>query len=237
MQKLGGLINYFHLDEWYILLSDEQQRKIKSYYGGNPNEIDKGRSISSATASGFLSIIGFNAVSKKDFQIAYLVLDKSLELSKDVLDKHYALLSLIDMTYKSRDVDTHAIENCIKYCLIDIEISDQVIQSWKEENVVISLHPKDEELEAWLDGLGKHLSQKEIYISLGYPIAEMAKHNTSKPPYIPSFTRLAIIYENQERINEAIEICKKANSLGLKDSNNIDDFSKRINRLEAKLRK
>ena len=59
-----------------------------------------------------------------------------------------------------------------------------------------------------------------------------------KLPRIPSFERLAIIYEKQGEFDKAIAICKQAISLG---QNNPDqcyspiDFQKRIDKLQKKM--
>lgn len=56
------------------------------------------------------------------------------------------------------------------------------------------------------------------------------------PPRFPSFQRLAIIYENQEKYEEAIELCKLAIKLNLRDGTKTG-FEGRIKRLERKLNK
>ncbi|MFO7966780.1 MAG: tetratricopeptide repeat protein [Archaeoglobaceae archaeon] len=55
-------------------------------------------------------------------------------------------------------------------------------------------------------------------------------------PRIPSFERLAIIYEKQGKFEEAIEICQMALKLGLKSSRK-GGFEGRINKLQKKLNK
>lgn len=52
-------------------------------------------------------------------------------------------------------------------------------------------------------------------------------------PNIPSFKRLSILYEKQEKYKEAIDICNKAIELGLKD-NTKTGYEGRIKRLEKK---
>ena len=51
--------------------------------------------------------------------------------------------------------------------------------------------------------------------------------------FVPSFQRLAIIYENQDKYAEAIEICKLALNYGLHD-NTKADFKGRIEKLAKK---
>jgi len=55
-------------------------------------------------------------------------------------------------------------------------------------------------------------------------------------PGIPSFERLAIIYEKQQQYSDAIDICKKAIALKLHDSIK-NGFSGRLTRLEKKQNK
>src|SRR5690625_382963 len=56
------------------------------------------------------------------------------------------------------------------------------------------------------------------------------------PPRFPSFQRLAIIYENQEKYHKAIKICELALSLNLKDETK-NGFEGRIQRIKRKIDK
>lgn len=56
------------------------------------------------------------------------------------------------------------------------------------------------------------------------------------PPHFPSFKKLAIIYDKQERYEEAIEVCKIAMQYNLKDGTK-GGFEGRITRLKNKLNK
>lgn len=56
------------------------------------------------------------------------------------------------------------------------------------------------------------------------------------PPRFPSFHRLAIIYENQGKYDDAIKVCEKAIQLNLKDGTKTG-FEGRIKRLEKKINK
>lgn len=56
------------------------------------------------------------------------------------------------------------------------------------------------------------------------------------PPRIPAFQRLAIIYENENKYDEAIKICEIALSLNLKDGTK-GGFEGRLVRLTKKLAK
>lgn len=62
------------------------------------------------------------------------------------------------------------------------------------------------------------------------------KESEVQIPRIPSFERLAIIYEKQGRFSEAINVCKKAIKLDLHDSTK-NGFSGRLTRLEKKQNK
>ena len=53
------------------------------------------------------------------------------------------------------------------------------------------------------------------------------------PPLIPSFKRLAIIYEKEKRYGDAIEVCKKALRFNLRDGTK-GGFEGRIQRLKKK---
>ncbi|NIK12833.1 hypothetical protein [Alkalibacillus almallahensis] len=75
----------------------------------------------------------------------------------------------------------------------------------------------------------------DVLEEMKYEHYEILEHtNEFVPPSIPSFKRLSIIFENQERYQEAIEICDIALSLQLKDGTK-GGFEGRRKRLEKKL--
>lgn len=237
--KNKGLMEYFGIEHWYFLLPEDVRMKIKYYYslsGNDPNDIDRNNVKVDISASNLLWSIGYNAISKKDFVNGKLILEKSLELSKDITSKHFSLLGLIDVFYKLRDENIEAIEYCILYCIEDIKISEEFIQEFKEQEVALQIITSDrigKNINAWLKEKESGLNDIEILKKLGFDITKEARELKVILPSIPSFNRLAIIYEKQGRYQEAIDICRKAESLQLLDQNN-KTFTSRIDKLKKK---
>ncbi len=67
---------------------------------------------------------------------------KNLKLLKEPLDKHFELISIQEFYYKYRDLDSKYIDECIKYCEIDIEglkeigPFDAVIPAFKRLSII-----------------------------------------------------------------------------------------------------
>lgn len=222
-RQLGGLIHYYDLSDWYLKLSHEQQSKIKHYYsmGSNADEknIDTGNVSSSASGQNFLANIGLNAVHHKDYDFAEIILTKAL-INKDdnAIDRHFVYNALIDMYYSLRDIRPNAVTLCIQYCLQDIERIDEFIDAW----------------------LKRFESGGELNNLMGLSVLQQDHNKTDlvpepvlRLPRIPSFERLAIIYEKQGDYQSAIQLCQKAIVLGLHDSTK-GGFLARKARLEKK---
>ena len=100
----------------------------------------------------------------------------------------------------------------------------------------LSIDVKDEDTKDYLDFRGKGESHSSALKKLGYPISEIAEKTYTRLPTITSFLRLSIIYEKEGEIKPAIDICKRAIKLGLRESKE-KDFSARLANLENKLSK
>ena len=56
------------------------------------------------------------------------------------------------------------------------------------------------------------------------------KYGEETPINVPAITRLAMLYEKQEKYNESIEVCKQACELGIDESSRMKRMIKKVNR-------
>ena len=105
---------------------------------------------------------------------------------------HYIYLSQIESFYRLRDKQSDAIDKTIEYCIKDIELFPEFIEAYSEDII----NSKDDE-DVDEDEYAEHL-MREKRLSLR----------------VPSFERLAIIYENQRRYADAIQVCDLAINYG-----------------------
>lgn len=134
------------------------------------------------------------------------------------VDLHFEYLYLINMYYKKRN-EKEYLEKCIYICKKDIELyplfkSSYIKEDLKRLKFLLSLHEI---------GSKEYQKYQEKIINYEYPNLN-----------IPSFKRLAIIYEDQGKYKEAIEVCKLALEYGLDDGTQ-GGFKGRIQRLERKI--
>lgn len=233
-----GLIGFYQLSNWWGSLTNDQQKKIKQHYsitGKNPNDLDRGRIKINTSVSNFLWPIGLNAISLNDFDNALLILEKSLELTTNVTDRHFALMGLVDLFYKQRDILPQALEYCERYCLLDIEIAEQFIYAFREQDAALRIYSQlsGKDTIKWFDLKDKGFDDATIVKNLGYNLEKATNESILRLPSYPSFPRLAIIYEKSGRYQEAIDICEKAMQIEIKDVNK-KSFSDRIKKLKNK---
>ena len=109
-----------------------------------------------------------------------------LKNHKRILDKHFDLIEIQDFYYKYRKLDQKYLEKCIEYCKRDIEMLDKIQESYLQE------------------------TKKEILALSGvYNKAEINQQISEIQPFegrIPTFTRLAIIYEKEKSYEKALDI-------------------------------
>lgn len=139
-------------------------------------------------------------------------------LKQNAIDLHYDYLQLIDMYYSKRDKEGY-IDKCIHVCLKDIELYPQFKQAYiKDDLARLKL------LQSYRDFGSDEYNEFQQEIDT-YEFPKLS---------VPSFKRLAIIYEQQKRYEEAIEICEKAISYEL-DDGTMGGFEGRIERLQKKI--
>lgn len=227
-KKYGGLIAHYNLEDWWDTLSAEDRSFIKDCsaqglsFGAqkNRNAVDSANieMNCSLSASDWLSTYSLWAISDKKYMLADKLLNMALELNTNIIDLHFVYNQLIELNYKQRETGIYCLNKCIEYCKADI-----------------ALFPKFKK--AWI------VNEKEGYLKLAksdfYNKEEKRKHrekakNIQFDLRIPSFERLAIIYEKQGKYAEAIKVCELAIKYELKDSTK-GNFSSRLMRLEKKI--
>lgn len=229
LKKYGGLIAFLGLEDFWDSLLPEEQKFIRECYASsfssgerNPKYLDSPEAHISTTqtASGFLWAYAGWAISKKRFDLAEKLLNEAIKRKTNNIDLHFIYNHLIDLCYKRRNEGPEWIERCIKYCLEDIKIfpefKKEYLKEEKERYILLANSPLSNKNER-----RKYLKE-----------AEFITFNL----FVPSFQRLAIIYENQGRYAEAIEVCNLALSYGLKD-NTKGSFEGRIEKLKKKASK
>ena len=133
-----GLIAYLGLCEWFSSITHEDKCKVREYFNGlgfNPKDLDAGNtSFGSTTQSIFFNGIAYNAIKHKDYVFAEKMFSESLQSKEiSVIDRHFTYNNLIDFFYKQRKSSPDAIENCVKYCLKDIQILEEFLNTWKKK--------------------------------------------------------------------------------------------------------
>ena len=110
-------------------------------------------------------------------------LRKKERSAKNLVDLHFSYLEIISFSYKNRAYPYY-LEMCIEYCKKDIDMYPRFIEKYikQEQNMVATF--------------GTHHKENSI--------------NEISMPFIPSFERLAVIYEKQENFEEAIKLCELA---------------------------
>lgn len=135
------------------------------------------------------------------------------------IDLHFTYNHLIDMLYKQRDSRNDALDKCSYYCKRDIDLYPKFKMASISDDV---------------NGLKYLQNCFENDKNLYKEYEEKLRDYKWITPRIPSFQRLAIIYEKQGEIQKAIDICNLALEYGLIDGTQ-GGFEGRRVRLKKKL--
>lgn len=225
--KYGGLIAFYGLENFWDSLLPEEREFIRECYASSfssgertAEHLDspKVQSTSTQSASGFLWGYAGWAISKKKFELADKLLEEALKRKTNNIDLHFTYNHLIDLCYKRRDEGPEWLERCIKYCLEDIKIFPEFKKEYLEEEKARMLKLANSPF--------TNKKERKKYLKE----AEAVTFNLR----VPSFQRLAIIYEKQGKYEEAIEVCQLALNYGLQDSTK-GGFENRIERLKKNI--
>lgn len=147
------------------------------------------------------------------------LLDQLNSNQKDLLSKHFTLISLQDLYYRYRALDQKYLDLCIEYCIQDINQLHHMQDAYKVKEI--------------------QRIQSTAYL---FPASEIRKEikaveNEGFIGRIPAFERLAIIYERQGKIKEAIDICDQAIAYTKSLNTSSQDYVDRKENLLKKLNK
>jgi tetratricopeptide (TPR) repeat protein len=220
-RKYGGLIAFYGLEEFWDSLLPEEREFVRVYYASTFSSGERNPKLQITTTqstSGFLWGYAGWAISKKKFELADKLLEEALKRKTNHIDLHFTYNHLIDLCYKRRDEGPKWIERCINYCLEDIKIFPEFKKEYLEEEKARMLKLANSPF--------TNKKERKKYLKE----AEAVTFNLR----VPSFQRLAIIYDNQGRYAEAIEICQLALDYGLQDGTKVG-FEGRIEKLRKKV--
>src|SRR5690625_739555 len=143
------------------------------------------------------------------------------ELSQtNPIDLHFTYIQLAELYYKQRNDRKNAVDLCIEVCIKDIDLYPRFKKAYIDYEIGIL----KQSLKFTSKGSEEH--NRKINMINDYKYT---------PPSIPSFKRLAIIYEQQQRFEEAIDICELALRYGLHDDTK-SGFEGRIEKLKRKIK-
>ncbi|MGI6491493.1 MAG: hypothetical protein ACOX0T_03600 [Pelotomaculum sp.] len=225
-RKYGGLIAFHNLEDFWDSLLPEEKEFIRDCYASafstgnrNPKHLDdpKVQITSTQSASGFLWGYSSLAISRKNFVLAEKLLIEAIKRKTNNIDLHFTYNQLIDLCYTRIDESPEWLERCIEYCLEDIKIFPDFKKEYLQEERARRSRLADS---PFIDDKERKTLFEET-------------ENNAFDLQIPSFHRLAIIYENQGKYEEAIDICELAISYGLKDGTQ-SGYEGRIARLTKK---
>lgn len=138
--------------------------------------------------------------------------DKMMARWKPIVDKHYHLMQETEKLYseatKAKQVDGHLVQRVIELCQQDICLEEQFRQY--------------------------ELEKIQADIDMGYTDQSSSPR---KLACYTSFKRLAIIYEKQQRYEDAIAVCQCAIEAGRLDDGTKGQMPGRMANLQKKLEK
>lgn len=135
-KAIKGEIGYFGLSEWWLSEFSPDERKYIIKTLDDRSLVEGSFSCIDCTAISFLLGVANNFNNKKDRTIAYRILEKAenmIDNKTEVLDKHFLFQTKLEVYYKSRNIDSNALDMAIKACLQQIEIASEAANAFKEE--------------------------------------------------------------------------------------------------------
>lgn len=230
-KKGQGILGFLGLYDWFKGLSRQQQSIIREIYADD--DLDSGDTETSETSQRFLGSIAIQLIAQRDHVLGELVLQKALSTpSADPWDRHIIYSRLIEIYYSQRDEQPDALDKCVRYCIEDIEIAEDVVKAHIKEMKYAMREQAALDRLSDEQKLAFYMSHKK-YPPGYYDIPPIPDEEITLPR-IPAFDRLAIIYEKQGNHQAAIQVCQRAIELGLPSSTK-GGFPGRLAKLEKKL--
>jgi tetratricopeptide (TPR) repeat protein len=141
-QKIEGEIGYYHLEEWWLNVFSESERKYLEIIF-KPLGVDNNYSLikgnidwTSQSAAGFLN--GLAGWPKNEHEyLSEKIFKKAEELASDILDKHFCYSNQIEYYYRKRS-NPEMMKKSIVACNNQINISSKArkafIKDWGKES-------------------------------------------------------------------------------------------------------
>ena len=166
-KQIKGTIGYFGLENWWLSsFSDEERKYIENRFqplgfsGGSLTSVDI--TYTSQTNVGLLQGLAGWFSKEEDRHIAYRILEKAEELSKNeecVLDIHFLYGEKLKLYYKDRD-KPQCLEKAINACKQQIALAPKAAVAFRAEYKEMSL-PSHKGYEQLAIILEKQLNYKE----------------------------------------------------------------------------
>lgn len=134
-KKLGGMIGFLNLEDFWYSLTDEEQRILTP--DGYPSPIEGEFSNPYCQPLGYFGMDMLWAIAAHNYVLADKMIHYGEQFvdSARLIDKHFFYLHAAECYYKQRDIRNDAYDLCEKYCLLDIalyeQFHDQMSEEWK----------------------------------------------------------------------------------------------------------
>jgi hypothetical protein len=141
-QKIGGVIGYHGLVDWWLATFTEEERRymegvyqpIGAVVEGGSSTLTTGHIIStSQSICGFLWAFATWFNKPNDRYLAVKILDKAEQVPASVLDRHFLYLQKIRTYYKDRDTIPGSLDKAIAACEMQISIAPQAAAAFRKE--------------------------------------------------------------------------------------------------------
>lgn len=140
-QQVKGEIGYFGLGDWWLSTFSDVERKyiqetFKSLSTGGERSatLTEGTiSFTTQTAAGLLWGLASRFKKPNDLSIAKRLLDKAEEVADDPLDLHFTYQQMIEVFYRSRELDPSALDLAVQACIKQIALAPQAAKAFKKE--------------------------------------------------------------------------------------------------------
>ena len=198
------IIEVFKLKKWIYEVLENSHENVKTILA---EKRKKGEQISNKSNRPQKEILIFNY----ELETQYLKELSIVRMQKDILELHFKLMNLQSFYYSYRNTDEKYLQEAIKYCEEDINMSSEI----KNEFV-----RRDREL---IEGLKKMNPLIQLQSDGNYE---------TKIGRIPAFETLMVIYAKKQQYDDLIRVCDKA----LEYYNGSDKHKDLINKIINKRR-
>jgi tetratricopeptide (TPR) repeat protein len=198
-----------------IVLSHDEKHFLDTVAAGMWSGPAPKLDINTIDCMGLIGKAGY-CIADKRYNLAEKLLTAAELKASSAVDLHFCYNEWIKVLYKQREDKGHLIQ-CIEYCKKDIYLYPCFCEQWMQiEFEKLNEHYKQLK---FLYKKGEYNIEREKIISRGVDVG------------MPSFTRLAIIYEKSGMIQDAIQVCELAIKYRLSDATK-GGFDARLEKLK-----